>query len=172
MSRTASTPQSRTALTTALHDTEVIRRYRAKIHPERVNGCTIWVGALTAKGHGRFWIGPDPARPRAGFVVIAHRFAYGLKYGIDALEQAPLLAHAVCDNPMCQDPTHLQPSTIADNTADWAIRRHRLGGHLRDRRGARGRAEAIRQALRDGLDPYEVLQAGIPDVERNQLPLW
>lgn len=150
----------------------MIARYRAKIHPEKVSGCTWWVGALTAKGHGRFWIGPDPARSRAGFVVIAHRFGYGLAYGIDALEQAPLLAHSVCDNPMCQDATHLRPSTISENSADWATRRHRLGGHLRDRRGARGRAEAIRQALRDGLDPYEVLQAGIPDVERDQLPLW
>lgn len=172
MSATESSDASRAALRAALQDVNVIDRYRAKIHSEKVNGCTWWVGALTAKGHGRFWVGPDPSRSRAGFVVIAHRFGYGLAYGIDALERAPLLAHAVCDNPMCQDPTHLRPSTIAENSADWAIRRHRLGGHLRDRRGARGRAEAIRQALRDGLDPYDVLQAGIPNVERDQLPLW
>ena len=165
-------PGSRSALQAALGDPGVIDRFRAKIHPERVDGCRWWVGALTAKGHGRFWVGPDPERSRAGFVVIAHRFAYGLEYGLDALEQAPVLAHAVCDNPMCQDPAHLQPSTVAQNTADWAIRRHRLGGVLRDRRGARGRAEAIREALRSGREPHEVIQSGIPAVERDQLRLW
>lgn len=165
-------PAAQAALRTALGDQGVIGRYRAKIHPHHVAGCSWWVGALTARGHGRFWIAPDQVRAGAGFVIIAHRFGYGLEHGLEALLDAPVLAHTVCDNPMCQDPAHLQPSTIAQNSHQWANRRHRLGGHLRDRRGARVRAEQIRQALREGLDQHQVLQAGIPAVERDQLPLW
>ena len=158
------------ALEAALGDRGVIERYHAKIHPQRVAGCLWWVGAISSKGHGRFWVGADPARPGAGFVVIAHRFGYAIEHGLQALVDAPVLAHAVCDNPMCQDPAHLRPSTVAENTQDWAVRRHRLAGPLRDRRGARARAERARQALREGRDPLEALSTGIPMVERDQLP--
>lgn len=165
-------PSGLAVLEAALDDPGVVRRYTAKIHPTRVAGCLWWVGALTTKGHGRFWVGPDQARPGAGVVVIAHRFAYALEHGIDALLAAPVLAHTVCDNPMCQDPHHLEPSTIAENTVEWSVRRHRLATGFRDRRRARGRAESLRTALRDGADPYEALAAGIPAVERDQLALW
>lgn len=171
---TALAPGTLAALKVALGDPGVIQRYQSKITHLPGHQCTWWTGAVTGRtGHGRFWIGADPNGDVAGFVVIAHRFGYGLAYGLDAVLAAPVLGHQ-CDNPLCQepDPQHAWPMTSAQNSADWATRRHTLGGSLRDRRGARQRALAVRTALRTGHGAHEALQAGIPVVERDQLPLW
>lgn len=104
--------------------------------------------------------------------VIAHRFGYGLAYGWDALAQTEVVAHGDCDNPLCQESDHWRPSTHAENRLDWARRRNRLAGPLRDLRGARGRALAIRDAVRDGRPLDDVLAAGTRDGDRDQLPLW
>lgn len=57
---------------------------------------------------------------------------YGLAHGFDALTQAPVVEHTACDNPLCQNPAHLSPSTVTDNTGSGATRRHNLAGPLRD----------------------------------------
>jgi hypothetical protein len=82
-------------------------------------------------------------------VVIAHRFASALKHGVDALEQVPVLGHR-CDNPLCQriGDGHVMASSQWLNRREWALRRHTIGGTLRDTRGARGRAGALRDAVR------------------------
>ena len=65
------------------------------------------MGAISARGHGRFWIGQidgaivDGVAKRRDVVVIAHRFAWALEHGVDALEDVSVSGHR-CDNPLCQ----------------------------------------------------------------------
>jgi hypothetical protein len=112
------------------------------------SGCWYWTGAVSGRGHGRFWIGP-------GRVVIAHRFAFALEYGVDALDGVRVLGHR-CDNPLCQrvDPEHVVASSPQANRREWAVRRHVAGVALGDPRGARGRARALRDLAR--TDPAAV----------------
>lgn len=148
----------------ALTNDDVVERYHAKILAPRTDGCWLWTGAITGKGHGRFWIGH-------GRVIIAHRFGYALAHPGQPLPQ--VVAHR-CDNPLCQSPLpgHMVASTFAENRAEWAARRHTIAGPLRDRRGARGRAHALRDAARTGRDLAAVSAEGVRPVERDQLPLW
>lgn len=151
-------------LSAAVNDEAVRARYFEKIlrSDDPTSGCWLWTGAISGRGHGRFWIGD-------GRVVIAHRFGWALAHPGEQLP--PLVAHA-CDNPLCQQPAHLNASTPSDNRREWATRRHRVGGALRDSRGARGRARELRDAARDGEDIEAAVQRGIPVIDRDQLPLW
>lgn len=72
-------------------------RYRAKCSEPTRAGCLLWTSSISGRGHGRFWVGD-------GLVIIAHRFGWGLVHGVAALEATALLAHEVCDNPLCQNP--------------------------------------------------------------------
>ena len=110
------------------------------------SGCEYWTSAISGRGHGRFWIAEVAGRD---VVVIAHRFAWALERGVNALEQVPVLGHR-CDNPLCQriGDGHVMASSHWLNRREWALRRHTIGGVLRDTRGARGRAGALRDAVR------------------------
>lgn len=153
----------------ALGDPVVVSRYRAKVVAVEPYACLFWTGAVAARGHGRFWIADDgPAR---NYVVIAHRFGYGLAHGFEALMQVEVVAHS-CDNTLCQLPEHWTESTHASNKREWASRRHQLSGPLRDMRGSRGRAVAIRDAIRAGQPLEGVVAVGVRDGDRDQLPLW
>lgn len=153
---------SRRDLAKAAADPEVRDRYFAKV-ARTDSGCWLWTGAISGRGHGRFWI-------RDGWVVIAHRFAWAMAHP-DA-ELPPVVAHGECDNPLCQNPRHLHASTATDNRREWAARRHRLGSALRDERGARGRARELRDAARAGADLDGVIAQGVSAIDRDQLPLW
>jgi hypothetical protein len=161
-------------LRAVLGDPDAVARYSALVIPGAPGECSWWIGAVAGKGHGRFWLGTD--RTGRGCAIIAHRFGYALTYGVDALMSAPLLAHWVCDEPLCQNSEHVRPSSVAANTAEWAWRRHRVGGSLRDQRGARQRSLAIRAALLRGLPPPEAVrlahEAGMRPVDRGQDPLF
>ena len=76
----------------ALRDGEVVGRYRDKIVPVPGSSCSWWRGAVSGRGHGRFWYAP--AR-----VEIAHRFAFALVHGVKAAAAVPVLGHR-CDNPL------------------------------------------------------------------------
>ena len=58
-----------TELTTAATTPSILKRFRAKIHRSPDLDCWLWTGAISGKGHGRFWINDN-------LVVIAHRFAW------------------------------------------------------------------------------------------------
>lgn len=164
--------QSRSvALREAFRSTRVLRRYETKVLQR--DGCWPWLGALTSHGHGRFWIGRLPAvdRPRQDLCVIAHRFAYAIAFGADALEEAPVLAHR-CDEAWCQNPDHLEVSTPGDNYADWLARRWHPRSPLRDIRGQHGRALAVRDAGRQGLDVSAAMAVGVSSLDQHQLTLW
>lgn len=148
------------SITVAAADEAVRARYFAKI--VRTDDCWWWTGAISGKGHGRFWVGD-------GLVVIAHRFGWATAH---PGEPIPELVGHECDNPLCQNPAHWSASTHAKNRAEWAARRHRLGSPLRDTRGARGRARELRDGILAGRSPAELEQVGLTDVDRDQLPLW
>jgi hypothetical protein len=75
-----------------------------------------------------------------------------------------------CDETSCENWEHLIIGSQPDNVRDYLTRRGREGGPLADRRGARGRAVAIRAAIltarRGGADIEEAIQraidAGVP----------
>ena len=128
------------------------------------------------------------AKHHAGRIHVLHRsgkrglgrayvdgFTVALANGVDALFHPDgsrvLLAHS-CDNPLCQAAEHLSVATPAQNRAEWDRRRSNLGSPLRDIRGARGRAMAVRAALLTGGDVAACLRAGMTAVDRDQLTLF
>jgi hypothetical protein len=127
------------ALCWALQDAETVQRYRSKVVTVPGSSCSWWSGAVSGRGHGRFWLAAVQGRD---IVVIAHRFGYGLEHGPEALLSTRALGHR-CDTPLCQRiGGHVEASSAWRNRQEWVMRRHTIGGPLRDVRGARGRARA------------------------------
>lgn len=153
-----------TWLCDAIQNPTTVERYWTKVRVTQDSGCWYWTGAISAKGHGRFWIGQ-------GRVMIAHRFGFALANPTVAL---PVVVSHACDNPLCQSPGpgHMTASTHATNRAEWAARRHTPGNALRDTRGARGRARELRDAARAGRELDVVEREGVRPVDRDQPPLW
>lgn len=77
-------------------------------------------------------------------------------------------------NPLCQNPACWQESNHRANGQEYARRRDQLRDSLADRRGARGRARAVRRdAARPGDDVNAaVLTAGWLPVHRDQHELF
>lgn len=153
------------ALAAAVADPVRVQRWRDKTVTVPGSECRWWTGAVSGRGHGRFWIG--------GHVVIAHRFAWAQVHGVQSLVEIELLGHR-CDNPLCQriGPGHVVASTYVANRREWAARKELTGSPLGDPRGSRRRARELRDLAR--RDPGLVAQ----DQERlrrlfgEQLPLW
>src|SRR5262249_19047048 len=141
----------------AVDDPETVRRYRAKVVAVPGSACAWWSGALSGRGHGRFWLGTVAGRD---VVVIAHRFEFALVGGVEALLATPVLGHG-CDTPLCQriDAAHVRASSHVLNRRAWAARRRIGGSPLLDRRGARGRARALRDAVQAAGELFAVVEA-------------
>lgn len=154
------------ALAAAVRDAEVVSRWRAKTVRVPGSGCLWWTGAVSGRGHGRFWLGE-------GHVVIAHRFAYALTLGAQALEGVEVLGHR-CDNPLCQEigPEHVVVSSHLQNRREWVARRDLTGSPLGDARGARARAKELRDLAR--RDPLLVAEdrRRLLAIYGEQMPLW
>lgn len=77
------------------------------------SGCREWKGA-TSSGYGQVVV--DGQRR------YAHRVTYEAVRG--PIPQGLVLDHVVCDNPLCNDEWHVEPSTSRDNTlrgtSPWA----------------------------------------------------
>jgi HNH endonuclease len=160
-----------------LADPDTRRRFEALVYRRGPDQCAYWLGAISSTGHGKFRAGSraraqaeaGPAVPSR--IVNAHVYAYQLHHGIIP---APWAGQAVirhrCDETSCQNWDDLLIGTQPDNVRDYRDRRGREDGPLADRRGARGRAVAIRDAIltarRNGTSTEEALQqaieAGIP----------
>ena len=145
-------------LATALRDPNVVIRYQAKIVTVPGSDCLWWRGAVSGRGHGRFYVATVAADSGDGdrdLCVIAHRFGYALIYGAAALNAAPVLGHG-CDNPLCQriGAGHVKPSSHAENRHTYLARRSLAGNPLGDARGARGRSRELRDLTR--ADPAAV----------------
>ena len=156
-----------------LADPDTRRRYEALVYRRGPGQCAYWLGAISSTGHGKFRAGSRArARPDAGSsrIVTAHVYAYQLHYGALPAWAGQVVIRHQCDETSCQAWEHLVIGTQPDNVRDYQARRGREGGPLADRRGARGRAVAIRAAIltarRAGTSIEEALQqaiiAGIP----------
>src|SRR5665647_2889227 len=68
-------------LAAALRASSVVIRHRAKIVTVPGSECLWWRGAVSGRGHGRFYVGTvvavDPGESGRDLCVIAHRFGYG-----------------------------------------------------------------------------------------------
>lgn len=108
--------------------------------------CWYFLGAISSTGHGKIRV---HAHGAGRAVVSAHAYAYQATHGVIGAawaERGPTIRHT-CDEASCQNPAHLLLGTPADNAHDYQTRRGREHGPLADRRGARGRAVAIRAAI-------------------------
>ena len=130
------------ALGAALGDLGTVNRWREKVVSVDGSECWWWTGAISGRGHGRFYFAP-------GRVIISHRFAFGLVHGAQVLDRVRVLGHR-CDNPLCQrvHPEHVVASSDAENRREWAARRELSGSPLGDPRGARRRAHELRDLAR------------------------
>jgi hypothetical protein len=160
-----------------LADPDTRRRFEALVYRRGPDQCAWWLGAISSTGHGKFRAG-SRARARPGTrpcvpsrIVTAHVYAYQLHHGVIPPPWAgQVVIRHRCDETSCENWDHLLIGTQPDNVWDYRARRGREEGPLADRRGARGRAVAIRDAIltarRDGTSAEEALQqaieAGIP----------
>lgn len=148
---------------------EIKARHSALIHPTPLaTGCLLWTGAIAGRGHGRFWLGRNG--DGRNVAVVAHRWTYALNHSLDDLLACEVVRHN-CDNPLCQNPDHLAQGDTYQNTLEGFSRREIIGNPLRDIRGARGRALALRHAARVDGDVRAAGEAGAPALDRYQDPL-
>jgi hypothetical protein len=133
-------------------DAEARARYYSKVYWRGPGQCAFFLGALSSGGHGRFRAGTRRAaadRP-ASLVVPAHVYGYVLSRGIPQPDPVtgllPVIRHR-CDEPSCQAAGHLAAGSPAENIRDYLARRRDPYSPLNDRRGPRGRAVAIRNAI-------------------------
>jgi hypothetical protein len=133
-------------------DEEARGRYYSKVYWRGPGRCAYFLGALSSGGHGRFRAGTRRAladRP-GSLVVPAHIYGYVLSRGVPGPDPVtgclPVIRHR-CDEPGCQAAGHLAVGSPAENSHDYLARRRDPYSALADRRGPRGRAVAIRDAI-------------------------
>jgi hypothetical protein len=163
-------------------DAEARARYYRKVYWRGPGECAFFLGALSSGGHGRFRAGTRRAlagRP-ASLVVPAHVYGHVRSRGIPWPDPVtgllPVVRHR-CDEPSCQAAGHLAAGSPGENVRDYLARRRDPYSPLNDRRGPRGRAVAIRNAILAALAEdasagqieaaiEEVSAAGIPGAQQ------
>jgi hypothetical protein len=146
-------------------DEEARGRYYGKVYWRGPGRCAYFLGALSSGGYGRFRAGTRRAvadRP-GSLVVPAHVYGYVLSRGVPRPDlvtgRLPVVRHR-CDEPGCQAAGHLAAGSPAENSRDYLARHRDPYSPLADRRGPRGRAVAIRDAilaaLADGVGLGEI----------------
>jgi hypothetical protein len=148
------------------------QRYWKHVEVRGPDECWLWTAcAKRGKGklpYGQIWIGRD----QHGKVVMgyAHRVAWELANG--KLPDELHVRHR-CDNPLCQNPNHLELGTHADNMRDM----HERGRLVNVRGSKHGKSKLTEQKIRDmramhatGVtqcalaEMFEVTQANVSDI--------
>ena len=100
-------------------------RFWAKVEPEPMSGCWLWIGASDRRGYGRFW--------GDGHCKLPHRLAWEMERG--PIPAGMDLDH-LCRMPPCVNPNHLRIATRQENLlagegfpAQEAKRTHCPAGH-------------------------------------------
>ena len=164
-------PQSEQLMRELINCPRTRARFADLVHPIPLgSGCLLWRGAIAGQGHGRFWLGRISTGRNV--TVIAHRWAFALHHNLDMMLNAQHIRHQ-CDNPICQNPAHLAAGEPWQNTLEGLNRRQIIGNPLRDIRGARGRALALRGAVLAGSSVADADHAGRPpnDLYQDTLPI-
>lgn len=86
-------------------------RAMERVEADSNSGCWLWTGALTSGGYGRVTF-----RQKG---LLAHRYIYEATRG--RITAGLCLRHK-CDTRLCVNPSHLEPGTHAQNTADCIAR--------------------------------------------------
>ena len=170
----AAAPPDAAAWHAWLADEVTRHRFGALTYRRGPGKCAYWLGAISSTGHGKFRAGSRARGSGAeSRIVSAHVYAYQLEHGII---QGGLVVRHRCDEASCMAGEHLISGHQGENVSDYQARRL-VPGPLADRRGARGRAMAIRDAIRaalhDGTDPEAALATAIADgIGGHQEPLF
>lgn len=105
------------------------------------NGCIVWLGAKSQKGHGRLRID--------GRQMWAHRVAYEIVNG--PIPEGLFACHR-CDNPICINPEHIFLGTIAENNADMVRKgRQARGSGNGQSKLTEWRVMVVRKAVAQGM---------------------
>jgi hypothetical protein len=110
------------AIEYGITDNTVIKRFKAFLDP-KPTGCIEFTGAAwdSRDRYRTFRITPSKGNSES---VKAHRFAYALYYGFNALPkagdpftgQSKVINH-LCNNPKCVNPEHLNVLTSLENVS-------------------------------------------------------
>jgi len=116
---------------------------RLKRHTRREGACLVWVAATNGRGYGQMRI--------HGRTVYPHRASYELVIG--PIPPGHVIDH-LCRNPLCVEPSHLEPVPMGTNSA----------------RGLRGfeLTGTCRAGLHDMTDPANIMSRS--DGRRQCLP--
>lgn len=82
--------------------------------------CLLWPGLLNDNGYGRAYF--------EGRHVAAHRAAYCEANNLTLADVEGVVIRHLCDVRACVEPTHLEPGTHADNSADMVARGRSVKG--------------------------------------------
>lgn len=123
--------------------------------------CWPWIGKVDKDGYGFFW-NPTPKIQRS------HRYIFFRTNGY-----LPEVVRHICDNPICNNPSHLLGGTQGDNNRDTVSRgRHRYNPNLNKNTKLNiDQVASIRQDTRNNAEiarEYNVSREAIRDIKNGK----
>lgn len=100
-------------------------RYWSRVNVGKKDDCWLWVGSKQTIRRGKTRYGCFNFEDKT---VSAHRFGWKLAFG--SIPEGMHVLHK-CDNPLCQNPSHLFLGTNQDNINDKMAKGRWDGGHGR-----------------------------------------
>lgn len=100
-----------------------IRRFEEKVARGGADECWPWLSCKNANGYGVFNLARRARR--------SHRIAYCIEYG--ECPEDSILLHS-CDNPECNNPSHLRLGSRSENAADKVAKGRQSRGSMTSKR--------------------------------------